>query len=131
MLLSIILALTLAPAPQAAPASQAPALKPWPPAGVFAMKAPGIVPPRLLKERKPTYTQEAREAKIKGLVVMEVIVEKDGTVGEVRIKRSLDTIYGLDDEAIKAVKKWEFTPGTKDGAAVPVLVEIEMTFSLR
>jgi len=37
----------------------------------------------------------------------------------------------LDDEAVASVKKWKFTAGTRDGAAVPVLVEIEMTFSLR
>jgi protein TonB len=127
MFLSIIVALTLAPGalPQAAP------IKPWPPAGVFAQKAAGVVMPRVLKEVKPNYTKDAKDAKIKGIVTMEVIVEKDGKVGEVRVKRSLDTIYGLDDEAVKSVKKWEFAPGTKDGVAVPVLVEIEMTFSLR
>ena len=46
-------------------------------------------------------------------------------------KRSLDRQFGLDDEAVPSVKKWKFTAGTKDGVAVAVLVEIEMTFSLR
>jgi TonB family protein len=47
------------------------------------------------------------------------------------VTRSLDTTYGLDAEAVKAVKQWVFDPGTKDGKAVPVLVQIEMSFSLK
>lgn len=70
-------------------------------------------------------------AKVEGGVLLEAVVQTDGTVGEVCVKRSLDRQFGLDDEAIATVKKWKFTAGTKDGVAVPVLVEIEMTFSLR
>jgi TonB family protein len=111
-------------------AGQVTAEKPWPPAGV-ARPGAGVVSPRLIKEVKPKYTAAAMAAKIAGLVSMEVIVEADGTVGEVRVKRSLDREFGLDDEAVRTVKLWRFAPGRKDGVAVPVLVEIEMTFSLR
>jgi len=45
------------------------------------------------------------------------------------VTTSLDA--GLDQEAIKAVKQWRFEPGTKDGKPVPVLMTIEMTFTLR
>ena len=62
---------------------------------------------------------------------MEVVVRKDGTVGDVRVKKSLDRKFGLDDEAVRAVKEWRFVPGKKNEAAVPVLVEIEMTFTQR
>ena len=61
---------------------------------------------------------------------MEAVVQTDGTVGEVRVVRSLDQKFGLDDEAVKAVKQWRFVPGQKDGVAVPVVVEIEMTFNV-
>ena len=44
--------------------------------------------------------------------------------------RSLDKRYGLDDESVKALKQWQFTPGQKDGVAVPVVVEVEMTFTI-
>jgi TonB family protein len=56
-------------------------------------------------------------------------LREDGTVGDVNVTRSLDTKY-LDAEAVKAVKQWTFKPGMKDGKAVPVLVTIEMAFTL-
>ncbi len=91
----------------------------------------GVVAPRLVKETKPKYTREAMTAKVQGNVMMDVVVEPDGTVGDVKVTKSLDDTHGLDQEAVKAVKQWKFTPGTKDGKPVPVRVEIEMTFTLR
>ena len=91
----------------------------------------GVISPRLLQEVKPGYTGEAMRAKIQGVVVMEAVVMPDGSVGNVKITRSLDPQFGLDQEAIKTVKKWRFAPGTRFGQPVPVLVEIEMTFTLR
>ncbi len=55
----------------------------------------------------------------------------DGKVGAVRVIKSLDNTYGLDEEAVKALKKWRFRPGTRLGKPVPVLIVVEMTFSLR
>lgn len=109
------------PAPVTRPA-------PWPPEGVVKL-APGVQAPRLKKDVKPRYSQSAREAGIQGKVVMEAVVLIDGTVGEVRVIHSLDP--GLDDSAVRALKQWRFAPGTKDGVAVPVLVEIEMSFTVR
>ena len=45
--------------------------------------------------------------------------------------RSLDRTHGLDDEAVKAAKQWQFTPGSVKGAPVPVVVWIEPTFTLK
>lgn len=104
--------------------------KPWPPPGVFRPGA-GVMPPRLIKDVKPSYTAQAMSAKIAGSLEMEVVVGTDGTVRDVRIKRSLDREFGLDDEAVRSVKLWRFSPGTKDGVAVPVLIAVEMSFSLR
>ncbi len=91
----------------------------------------GVVSPRLLYEVKPNYTSDAMRAKIQGIVTMEAVVMPDGSVGDVQITRSLDQTFGLDQEAIRTVKKWRFAPGTRQGQPVPVLVEIEMTFTLR
>jgi protein TonB len=70
-------------------------------------------------------------AKIQGTVLLECIVMPDGTVGQVRVLRSLDPTFGLDQEAIKAARSWRFKPGVRYGEAVAVLVTIEMAFTLR
>ena len=104
--------------------------RPWPPAGVYRIDK-GIAAPRLVKDVKPNYPAAAMGAKIQGKVIMEAVVLTDGTVGEVRVTQSLDREFGLDDEAVRTLKLWEFKPATKDGTPVPVLVTVEMTFTLR
>jgi beta-N-acetylhexosaminidase len=94
-------------------------------------KDPGVVPPIVIRDRKAVYTRAAMEAKITGSVQLECVVLPDGTVGDVRVVEPLDQTYGLDDEAISAAKQWRFKPGTKDGKPVPVVVTLEMTFTLR
>lgn len=91
----------------------------------------GIVSPKILVEVKPSYTADAMRAKIQGTVWLEAVVMPDGSVGNVQITRSLDPTFGLDQEAIRTVKRWRFIPGTRQGQPVAVLVEIEMTFTLR
>jgi protein TonB len=105
-------------------------------AGLAAQEAPyrpgeGVTSPRIVKEVKPVYTDAAKKQRIQGTVMMDVVVRADGTVGDVTVTKSLDKEYGLDDEAVGAVKQWVFDPGTKDGKAVPVLVQIEMSFTLK
>lgn len=87
--------------------------------------------PVLVKDVKPQYTQEARKARIQGNVLLDAVVLKDGTVGEVTVTKSLDKEYGLDDQAVKALKQWQFKPGTKDGKPADVRVSIEMSFTLK
>ena len=86
--------------------------------------------PRVIREVKPQYTADAMRAQIQGAVFLECIVLPDGTVGDVRVVKSLDSTFGLDQEAIRAAKQWRFQPGTRDGIAVPVVVTIELTFTL-
>ena len=89
----------------------------------------GVVPPKLLKLVQPQYTADAMRAKVQGVVVLECIVLPDGTVGDARVKRSLP--FGLDEEAIKAARQWRFSPGTRQGEPVAVIISIELSFSLR
>lgn len=91
----------------------------------------GVSSPTVVREVKPLYTDAAKKQGIQGTVVMDVVVQSDGSVGDVTVTRSLDKTYGLDDEAVKAMKQWSFNPGTKDGKAVPVLVQVEMSFTLK
>ena len=91
----------------------------------------GVLMPEVINEVKPSYTADAMRQKIQGIVMVEAVVMTDGSVGQVQVIRSLDGTFGLDQEAIKAVRRWRFKPGTRFGQAVPVLVEIELTFTLR
>ena len=89
----------------------------------------GIEPPALLHEVKPDYTEQARRRGVEGDVVMEIVVEANGRVGQVRVLQGLG--YGLDERAISAVRQWRFSPATRRGAAVSVMVEVAMEFKLR
>jgi TonB family protein len=90
----------------------------------------GITYPTLLRQEKPQYPEGAMRAKIEGVVELEAVVLADGTVGEVRVLKSLDQRYGLDAEAIATARKWLFRPGSKDGKPVAVIVTIILEFSL-
>jgi protein TonB len=91
----------------------------------------GVQLPVPTQEVKPQYTADAMRAKVQGTVLLECVVLPDGSVGPVEVVRSLDSTFGLDQEAIKAAKKWRFKPGTRFGEPVAVLVTIELTFTLR
>lgn len=91
----------------------------------------GVSAPRLIREVKPNYTSEAMRARIQGMVRLQAIVLPDGSIGNARVVRSLDDRFGLDDEAVKTVKQWRFEPGRREGRAVPVIIEIELSFALR
>lgn len=98
--------------------------------GVYRLGS-GITSPRVVREVKPQYTADAMRAKVQGVVWLECVVMPDGSVGDVRVTRSLDPVFGLDQEAMKAARQWRFVPGTKQGEPVPVLITIELTFTLR
>ena len=86
-------------------------------------------PPRLLREVKADYTEQARRAGITGDVVLEIVVRRDGSVGDVRVLKGLGG--GLNDRAVQAVRQWRFAPATRLGSPVDVVVEVAVEFKLR
>jgi TonB family protein len=87
--------------------------------------------PKLLREVKPSYTHAAMAAKIQGEVLLETVVLTDGRAGTIRILRSLDAVSGLNDEAVRALRGWRFSPGTFEGRPVPVVITVGIVFTLR
>jgi protein TonB len=81
--------------------------------------------PRLLRDSKPEYPEEARKRGVEGKVVLEVIVDENGEVLSAKVLRSVDAM--LDQAALVAVKGLRFSPATKDGR--PVSVKITYTFA--
>lgn len=89
----------------------------------------GVVAPVLVRDVKPHYPKDAMDRKVQGRVGLKMVVKANGTVGDVEVTAGLDP--ELDQEAVKAAKQWKFRPGTKDGKAVDVEVQAEMTFTLK
>ena len=89
----------------------------------------GVEPPRLLREVKAEYTDEARRRGITGDVVLEIVVRRDGSVGEITVLQGRGA--GLDQRAVAAVRQWKFSPARRRGEAVDVLVEVAVEFTLR
>jgi TonB family protein len=89
----------------------------------------GVTPPRLLREVKADYTDEARRRGISGNVLMEIVVRRDGSVGDVTVLRGLGA--GLEQRAIAAVHQWRFDPARLRGTPVDVIVQVSVEFTLR
>jgi len=88
----------------------------------------GVTPPRAIYAPDPEFSDEARKAKYQGTVVLWTVISADGRARDIRVMRSIG--MGLDEKAIEAIKQWRFEPGRKDGVAVAVEVNIEVSFRL-
>jgi protein TonB len=91
----------------------------------------GVTMPVVLREVKPQYTSDAMRARLQGSVLLQCVIRPDGSVGEVMVVRSLDSMFGLDLEAIKAARQWRFRPSTRLGEPVSAVVTIQLDFMLR
>jgi periplasmic protein TonB len=88
----------------------------------------GVRPPRPIYRVEPEFSEEARRNKLQGVVILKLVITKEGKPEEIKVQRSLG--MGLDEKAIEAVKQWRFAPGSKDGQPVPVEVSMEVSFRL-
>lgn len=82
--------------------------------------------PRPISQRAPTYPPELRRAGISGTVVLMFVVRSDGTTSNITVERSDNPAF--EEPAIRAVRKWRFEPGEKDGKAVNTRVRIPIPF---
>jgi len=87
-----------------------------------------VTPPAAISQVSPTYTKQARKAKLSGVVVLGLIVDTDGHACNIRFLRSLG--MGLNESAVEAVKKWKFRPSTRDGVPVKVQATVEVNFRM-
>jgi len=91
---------------------------------------PAVTMPQLLHQTTPSYTEEAIEAKVQGIVILQAVIRKDGTVDSFKVLRGMG--YGMEERAIQEVSKnWRFRPGTREGKPVDVTATIEVQFNLR
>lgn len=87
--------------------------------------------PVVIGSISPVYPDFARKAGVQGTVILEVEVYSDGVIGDIRVKKSVQSgPGGLDEAAIAAVRKVKFQPGRSSGRPVDTLVIIPVEFSL-
>ncbi|HXH40731.1 MAG TPA: energy transducer TonB [Thermoanaerobaculia bacterium] len=86
------------------------------------VKAPVVV-----NRVEPLYTDEARRAGISGIVILEVVIDRNGVVTKADVLKPLP--FGLDQAAVDAVKQWKFRPGTLNGVPVDVIFNLTMNFN--
>lgn len=89
----------------------------------------GLKPPKVMYSPEPDFSEEARHARYQGIVMMHIVIDTNGNVDDIRIDRALGK--GLDENAVSAVKKWKFSPATREGQPVSVSMTVEVSFNLR
>ncbi|MEW5910084.1 MAG: energy transducer TonB [Thermodesulfobacteriota bacterium] len=119
---------SVAPAPQSDP----PALKPASTVSIPPLSRPVLIreaTPAYLKNPPPEYPGIARRRNIQGTVILEVKVNIDGTVGELRLFQSSGHSI-LDKAAMNSIRKWIFEPGMKGDEPIPMWVRVPIRFRL-
>jgi periplasmic protein TonB len=90
-----------------------------------------VTMPIEIRKGTPQYTTEAMRARAQGAILVQCVVQTNGVCSNIRVLRSFNPSFGLDQEAIKAASQWRFRPGVRRGQPVPVVVTLEVEFAVR
>jgi protein TonB len=93
---------------------------------------PGLTPPSLVPGTRalPKYPDLARRAGLQGTVILLVVIEADGTVGEIEVIKNPDQRWGFDLAAIDAIKRWRYQPALMNGRPVAAYIQVMVEFTL-
>ena len=89
----------------------------------------GIRAPAKVVDVQPVYPPEAQEARVQGVVILEVTLTRTGAVSDVEVMRSAGP--ALDEAAMAAVRQWRYEPTLVDGEPVSILLTVTVNFMLR
>jgi len=98
------------------------------PPGIFPAGKGGVTVPQVIFNPEPSFSDEARESKTQGIVLLTLVVGKDGHPYDIRVGQSLG--MGLDEKAIEAVNRWRFRAATLNGQPVATRIAVEVNFHL-
>jgi TonB family protein len=98
------------------------------PPGIYPAGRQGVTAPQVIYNPEPSFSDEARKAKMQGSVLLLLVVGKDGRTYNIRVGQSLG--MGLDEKAIEAVSHWRFKPATLNGQPVATQIAVEVDFHL-
>jgi TonB family protein len=100
----------------------------------------GVSAPVPIFKLEPAYTQEAKDAKLQGSLLLAIVIDSAGKVSEPKVMKTrlvysetgaeASNDLGLGAKALECIVKWRFKPGSKDGKAVPVRANVEVNFRL-
>ena len=94
----------------------------------LAAGSEGVPVPKKKKHVQPVYPPDALAQGIRGIVILDLVIDTEGKVAEVRIVRS---IAGLDEAALVAARQWRYEPVEVDGRPVSVRLTVPITFALK
>ena len=98
------------------------------PPGIYPAGKLGVTVPQVIFNPEPSFSDEARKAKAQGIVMLLLVVGKDGRTYDIRVGQSLG--MGLDEKAIEAVNRWRFRPATLNGQPVATQIAVQVDFHL-
>ena len=88
-----------------------------------------VTRPVKLSAPQPQYTEEARRARVQGVVIVQAIIDCDGFVASTTVLKGLP--MGLSEAAVDAIRQWRFQPARQDGRAVMVYYNLTVNFRLQ
>lgn len=98
------------------------------PPGIYPAGRGGVTVPEVIYNPEPSFSEEARKSKTQGIVLLAIVVGKDGKPYDIHVRQSLG--MGLDEKAIEAVSRWRFRPAMLNGQPVPTQIAVEVNFRL-
>jgi TonB family protein len=91
----------------------------------------GVIPPEPIYNPKPAYPPWAERQRASGVVVLDVLVDENGAVQDIKVLRGIKPDYGLNAAAVDAVRGWHYKPATKDGVRVKMRISVTVAFKLQ
>ena len=98
------------------------------PEGIYPAGRMGVTVPEAIYSPEPSFSEEARKSKTQGIVLLVLVVGKDGHPYDIHVGQSLG--MGLDEKAIEAVSHWRFRPATLNGQPVATQIAVQVDFHL-
>ena len=104
-----------------------------PPGGPLLAGTGGVTLPERLEESyvQPEYPELARVARIEGRVILQAIILKDGTVGEIEVLNCNRPGVGFEESATGAVQQWRYRPAMQGNRPVDVYFTVRVDFDLQ
>jgi TonB family protein len=88
-----------------------------------------VTRPQILYQTHPQYTEAARQAQVKGTVIVEAIIDEDGCITNTRVLQGLS--HGMSEAAAGSMRNWVFLPATLNGEPVKVYYVLTVNFDLQ